>query len=289
MNPFRAPQHASAGDFKRLLYNDGDAARPRSGPDTPRNEMRTALFSALLATVSIVQVAGQTQQQPTQKPEDQKQEAKTGSQPQSLSPLIPVGNPADTAGQSALDPARMAAPPGKTGEAGGQPARPPAGVDEKHYIIGSDDELSITVFENQGFNVPLQTVRPDGKVTMPLIGELQAAGKTPEQLRDEIRDVLNKNYMNQPPHVSVIVVRVLSKNYYINGEVNKPGKYTLTVPTTIMQALVNAGGFRDFANKKNIKIQRGDQFFKFNYNEVAKGKNLKQNIYLQPDDQIYVN
>lgn len=249
--------------------------------------MRTAIFCALLATASIVPLAGQ-QQQPPQKPpqQDQKQEVKTESQPQSISPLIPVANPADTGAQSAVDPASMAAPSGKVGA---KPAPPAAEVDAKNYVIGSDDELSITVFENPGFNVPVETVRPDGKVTMPLIGELQAAGKTPEQLRDEIRDVLNKNYMNQPPHVSVIVVRVLSKNYYINGEVNKPGKYTLTVPTTIMQALVNAGGFRDFANKKNIKIQRGDQFFRFNYNEVAKGKNLKQNIYLQPDDQIYVN
>jgi polysaccharide biosynthesis/export protein len=251
--------------------------------------MRTAIFSALLATASMVPLAGQ--QQPPQKPpqQDQKQEAKTQSQPQSISPLIPVANPADTATQSAMDPARMAAPSGKVGAAGAKPAPPAAEVDAKSYVIGADDELSIIVFENTGFNVPLETVRPDGKITMPLIGELPAAGKTPEQLRDEIRDVLNKNYMNQPPHVSVIVVRVLSKNYYINGEVNKPGKYTLTVPTTIMQALVNAGGFRDFANKKNIKIQRGDQFFRFNYNEVAKGKNLKQNIYLQPDDQIYVN
>lgn len=249
--------------------------------------MRTAIFSALLAIGSIVPLAGQTQQ-PAQKPpqQDQKQGAKP---PQSISPLIPVANPADAAAQSAMDPARMATPSGASGAGGTQPPKPSAEVDAKSYVIGSDDELSIIVFENTGFNVPLETVRPDGKITMPLIGELQAAGKTPEQLRDEIRDVLNKNYMNQPPHVSVIVVRVLSKNYYINGEVNKPGKYTLTVPTTVMQALVNAGGFRDFANKKNIKIQRGDQFFRFNYNEVAKGKNLKQNIYLQPDDQIYVN
>ena len=251
--------------------------------------MRTAILSALLATASMVPLAGQTQQPPQKPPQQgQKQEAKTASQPQSISPLIPVANPADKSAQSALDPSRMAAPSGIAGAAGTPPVKP-AEVDEKNYVIGADDELSIIVFENNGFNVPMETVRPDGKITMPLIGELQAAGKSPEQLRDEIRDVLNKNYMNQPPHVSVIVVRVLSKNYYINGEVNKPGKYALTVPTTVMQALVNAGGFRDFANKKNIKIQRGDQFFKFNYNEVAKGKNLKQNIYLRPDDQIYVN
>jgi polysaccharide export outer membrane protein len=124
---------------------------------------------------------------------------------------------------------------------------------------------------------------------MPLIGELQASGKTPDQLKTEITDVLAKDYMNLPPHVSVIVVKVLSKNYYINGEVGKPGKYPLTVPTTVMQALVNAGGFKDFANKKKIKIQRGAKFFTFNYLEVSKGKKLEQNILLEPDDQIYVN
>ena len=164
-----------------------------------------------------------------------------------------------------------------------------AKVDSKSYVIGSDDELSVIVFENPQFNVAGETVRPDGKITMPLIGDLQAAGTTPDQLKDEITDTLTKDYMNLPPHVSVIVLKVLSKNYYINGEINKPGKYPLTVPTTVMQALVNAGGFRDFANRKHIKIQRGAKFFNFNYNEVAKGKHPEQDILLEPDDKIFVN
>ena len=239
--------------------------------------MRTAILCALLGSASVY-LAAQPAQQPPPQPAQQANPVPEQQKPapQSLSPLVPVpGQPAD--------PSKLAPPdPG---------AKPAAGapVDAKNYVIGAEDEISINVFENQGFNVPLETVRPDGKITMPLIGELAAAGKTPEQLKAEITEVLATNYMNLPPHVSVIVVKVLSKNYYLNGEVNKPGKYPLVVPTTVMQALVNAGGFRDFANKKNIRIQRGTKFFKFNYNEVSKGKKLDQNILLQPDDQIYVN
>jgi polysaccharide export outer membrane protein len=85
-----------------------------------------------------------------------------------------------------------------------------------------------------------------------------------------------------------VVVGVKSRNYYLQGEVNKPGKCPLVVPTTIMQALVEAGGFKDFANKKNIRILRGNKILKFNYNDVIKGKHPEQNILLQPDDQIII-
>lgn len=246
--------------------------------------MRTAILCALLGSASVYLTAQPAQQPPQQTPA-RKTGAAPGQQkpaPQSLSPLVPVpGQPADP---SKMAPAEMA-----PADPAAKPAAAAPPVDAHSYVIGAEDELSINVFENQGFNVPLETVRPDGKITMPLIGELAAAGKTPEQLKAEITEVLATNYMNLPPHVSVIVVKVLSKNIYLNGEVNKPGKYPLVVPTTVMQALVNAGGFRDFANKKKIRIQRGTKFFNFNYNEVSKGKKLDQNILLQPDDQIYVN
>ncbi len=107
---------------------------------------------------------------------------------------------------------------------------------------------------------------------MPLLGEIVAATKSPEELADEIQKILVDRYMKEPPHVQVIVVDVRSKNYFLQGEVNRPGKYPLVVPTTIMQALVNAGGFRDFANKKDIRIQRGSQFLRFNYVEASEGE-----------------
>lgn len=247
--------------------------------------MKSVIMSVLLAGILVFYLAGQdTQQTPKQDSKSEgKQDTKKGSAPASISPLIPVPAAGDAA--AAADPAKIASPAGTPSGI----TKTVAGVDTKNYIIGSDDELSIIVFENSQFNVPLETVRPDGKVTMPLIGELQASGKTPDQLKGEITETLSREYMNLPPHVSVIVVRVLSKNYYINGEVLKPGKYPLTVPTTVMQALVNAGGFKDFANKKKIKIQRGAKFFTFNYKEVSQGKKLEQNILLEPDDQIFVN
>src|SRR5581483_9143574 len=119
-----------------------------------------------------------------------------------------------------------------------------------------EDIIGVTVFENPSFAVASEAVRPDGKITMPLLGEVVASGKTPEELAEEIQKILVDRYMKEPPHVQVIVHDVRSKNYYIQGEVNHPGKFALVVPTTIMQALVNAGGFKDFANKKDIRIQR---------------------------------
>jgi len=245
--------------------------------------MRTVIMSALLAAAPLCFLAGQSAP-PTQQPAQKQDNKKPPATPESISPMIPTGAPADPGAPT--DPSRL-------GGAAVTPApsipKTSAAVDPNSYVIGSDDEISINVFENQAFNTPVETVRPDGKVTMPLLGDLMASGKTPEQLKDEITNILSTNYMNLPPHVSVIVVKVGSKNYYITGEVGKPGKYPLTVPTTVMQALVNAGGFRDFANKKHIRIQRGADTLKFNYVEVSKGKNLKQNILLRPDDQIFVN
>jgi polysaccharide export outer membrane protein len=160
-----------------------------------------------------------------------------------------------------------------------------APVDPKAYIIGPEDVLSIRVWrepENSGQFV----VRPDGKIALPLIGEVQAAGLTPEGLRATVAEGLQKVLTH--PEVTVGVERVNSKKYYIQGEINKPGAYPLVVPTTVLEALVNAGGFRDFANTKKITILRGSQTFKFNYKEVSKGKNMQQNIQLQPGDQIFV-
>jgi polysaccharide biosynthesis/export protein len=242
--------------------------------------MRTALLTAFLALAMYA--APQQEQKPSPSPDQNPKQTSaaqpTPAGPVSLSPMVPVAG--------AVKPDATGATPGAT--PGAKP-RTPGPASSRTYVIGAEDIIAIHVFENQGFSVPTQIVRPDGMIAMPLVGEILAANKTPEELSDEITKVLVDKYMKEPPHVQVIVLDVRSKNYYLQGEVNKPGKYALVVPTTIMQALVNAGGFRDFANKKNIKIQRGDKMFKFNYVEVTKGKHLEQNILLQPDDQIYVH
>lgn len=160
-----------------------------------------------------------------------------------------------------------------------------AAVDPKAYIIGAEDVISIRVWrepENSGQFV----VRPDGKISVPLVGEIQAAGLTPEKLSLSIAESLQKVMVH--PEVTVGVERVMSKKYYIQGEVNRPGSYPLVIDTTILEALVNAGGFRDFANTKKIVILRGSDRIKFNYNQVTKGKKMEQNILLKPGDQIIV-
>lgn len=175
------------------------------------------------------------------------------------------------------------AAPGTPADA--KPAPPAAPVDPKAYLIGAEDLISIRVWhepENSGQFV----VRPDGKISVPLIGEIQAAGLTPEKLSSNIAEGLGKVMVH--PEVTVGVERVNSKKYYIQGEVNKPGSYPLVIDTTVLEALVNAGGFREFANSKKIVILRGSERLKFNYREVTKGKKMEQNILVKPGDQIIV-
>jgi polysaccharide export outer membrane protein len=284
-----------------MLYNKRDAhgfTLPRKGAvEHPRNFMKALALIAFLISIPLLCPAGQSSQQeqtPTQSADQGQKKAPqppaTGA-PVSISPMIPVVA-APAAGET---PAKADVAPGSPGAAvmaaGTAGAKPAVGapVNTRTFIIGPEDVIAVSVFENSGFSVQPQAVRPDGKITMPLLGEIVAADKTPEELADEIKKVLVDRYMKEPPHVQVIVVDVRSKNYYLQGEVNKPGKYPLVVPTTIMQALVNAGGFRDFANKKDIKIQRGNKIYRFNYSEVSKGKHLEQNILLQPDDNIFVH
>jgi polysaccharide export outer membrane protein len=160
-----------------------------------------------------------------------------------------------------------------------------AAIDPKAYLIGAEDVISIRVWrepENSGQFV----VRPDGKISVPLIGEIQAAGLTPEKLSANIAEGLQKVMVH--PEVTVGVEKVNSKKYYIQGEVNKPGSYPLVIDTTVLEALVNAGGFREFANSKKIVILRGSERLKFNYREVTKGKKMEQNILVRPSDQIIV-
>jgi len=178
------------------------------------------------------------------------------------------------------DPAKAATQP-----ADAQPATAAPLVDPKAYLIGAEDVISIHVWhepENSGQFV----VRPDGKVSVPLVGEIQAAGLTPERLSLNITESLRKIMVH--PDVTVGVERVNSKKYYIQGEVNKPGSYPLMIDTTVLEALVNAGGFRDFANSKKIVILRGSERLKFNYREVTHGKKMEQNILVRPGDQIIV-
>jgi polysaccharide export outer membrane protein len=161
-----------------------------------------------------------------------------------------------------------------------------APVDPKTYEIGVEDILFVHVWKENDLTRGVQ-VRPDGKITLPLIGDLQAAGRTPEQLTEDIVEALAK-FINKPV-VTVSVSQVLSRKYYITGAVNRPGQFSLVVPITVLEALTNAGGFGDFANTKKIRILRKDgTTLYFNYKDVSRGKNLDQNIFLQNGDFIIV-
>jgi polysaccharide export outer membrane protein len=160
-----------------------------------------------------------------------------------------------------------------------------APVDPKTYIIGAEDILMVKVWREPELSGPVG-VRPDGKISLPLIGDLQAGGMTPEKLAEEITVGFSK-YVTSP-EVMVQVASVNSKKYFISGEVNRPGSYPLVVPTTVLEALAIAGGFREWASKKNIMILRGPRRYKFNYSEVVKGKNMTQNILLESGDHIIV-
>ena len=160
-------------------------------------------------------------------------------------------------------------------------------LDYKNYLIGPEDILLIRIWRDPEVSGSVM-VRPDGKITLQLLGEIQAAGLTPEALTQVVYDGLSRLKTLDKSEVTVTVQAVNSKKYYLQGEVLKPGSYPLLIPTTVLEALVNAGGFRDFANQKKITILRGSNRFLFNYTEVIAGKKREQNIYLQPGDQIIV-
>lgn len=155
----------------------------------------------------------------------------------------------------------------------------------KDYMIGPEDILQVFVWREDAFSRPV-AVRPDGKITMPLIGDIQAEGLTPERLSATLKQALS-DLINQP-EVTVSVLQVNSKKYSIQGGVNRPGSYPLVVKIKIADALAAAGGFQPFANTKKIIIARGTKRLLFNWNDYAKGKKLEQNIELENGDTIIV-
>jgi polysaccharide export outer membrane protein len=158
------------------------------------------------------------------------------------------------------------------------------------FVIGNDDVLAINVWKEDNLSRSIP-VRSDGKISLPLAGEMQAAGRTPLQLEQDISDRL-KNFITTP-EVTVIVQEIKSRNFNILGMVAKPGSYSLTVAPTVVDAIATAGGFKDFAKQKGIYIlrqtQSGNQtHIPFNYKDFIKGKDTSPNIKLEPHDTIVV-
>jgi polysaccharide export outer membrane protein len=176
------------------------------------------------------------------------------------------------------------------------PATPPAAVVAapgvtmpSEYTIGADDVLSVIFWRDKELTADV-TVRPDGKISLPLLNDVHAAGLTPAQLRERIAEE-SKKYV-EDPNVTVVVKAINSRKVFITGEVRKPGPFPLTGPTTVLQMLSISGGLADYAKPEKITIVRNENgkpvSFKFNYKEVIQGKKLAQNIELKPGDTIIV-
>jgi len=169
-------------------------------------------------------------------------------------------------------------------------ANVPAGaVIPPGYVIGADDILTIVFWRDKEMSAEVG-VRPDGKISLPLLNDVDAGGLTPEQLRERLTEAAGK--LIEDPNVSVIVKTINSRKVFVTGQVGKPGPYPLSAPSTVLQLLATAGGVLEYAKSKDIRIMRtegGKQVsYKFNYKDVIEGKNLKQNIELKPGDTVIV-
>jgi len=167
--------------------------------------------------------------------------------------------------------------------------RPTDPVVPPGYVIGTDDVLSIVYWKDKDMSSEAQ-VRPDGRIALPLINDVQAAGLTPEQLREKLTEE-SKKFM-EDASITVVVRQINSRKAFITGEIYKPGTYPLTSPTTVMQLIAMAGGLREYANAKKIVIMRSEngnqKSLPFNYKDIVEGKNLQQNIELKPGDTVIV-
>jgi polysaccharide export outer membrane protein len=185
-------------------------------------------------------------------------------------------------GQAALAPGHVAAP-AASGDA-------VASALHDSYLIGNDDLLGINVWKEPDFTQSIP-VRSDGQISLPLIGEISAAGRTPLQLEQDIASKLRSYLTN--PEVTVMVLQMNSRKFNVLGRVAKPGSYPLTATTTVLDAIAEAGGIVDFAKQKNIyilrKSPRADQTrIAFNYRDVIRGIHPEQNIRIEPHDTIVV-
>lgn len=176
--------------------------------------------------------------------------------------------------------------PGRSATAADLP--PPASL-PTDYVIGVEDVLSVVFWREKDMSGDV-VVRPDGKISLPMLNDVTAAGLTPEALAAEVAKAGSK--LVRDAGATVIVKEIRSRKVYIIGEVARPGTFQLASQMTVLQAIGEAGGFIEGADKGGVIIVRNqggkEQRFKFNYNDVIKGKNTAQNIQLVPGDTIIV-
>jgi polysaccharide export outer membrane protein len=193
----------------------------------------------------------------------------TPPQPQPPAAAKPPVPPVSAATSTALVPAGVTTPPG--------------------YVIGSDDQLAIVFWREKDLSTET-SVRPDGKISIPLLNDIEAAGLTPEQLRAKISEAANK--FVEDPTVTVVVKQINSRKVFITGQVGKPGPYPLAGPTTVLQLIATAGGVNEYADSEHIVVVRNENgkttSIEFNYKDVSHRKKLQTNIELKPGDTVIV-
>lgn len=171
------------------------------------------------------------------------------------------------------------------------PSAGPAGsvAAPSDYRIGPQDVLGVVFWREPDISGDV-TVRPDGRITLPVIGELAAEGLTPAELQAAVHKAASRFLTDI--NVAVVVRAINSRKIFVTGRVASPGAHPLVGPLTVMQAIALAGGLTEYADAKGITIVRSrngqSQSFKFNYRDVAKGKSMEQNLQLQPGDTIVV-
>jgi polysaccharide export outer membrane protein len=201
---------------------------------------------------------------------------------------LAVAVPAAAQQEQAVPPATPSAPAPAPAAPGPEPA--PTGVAlPAGYVVGPEDVLSVIVWREKDLSSDV-TVRPDGRITLPLINDVVAQGLTPDQLRDQLKARFDK--FVEDSSVSVVVKQINSRKVFITGMVGKAGAYPLTSTMTVLQLISMAGGLNEFARAKEIVVMRTEngvaKAIKFNYEDVRKGRKLQQNIELLPGDTVLV-
>jgi len=183
----------------------------------------------------------------------------------------------------------QAPPPRTATPQAAAPVAQPAAELPSDYVIGAGDVLGIVFWREAELSGDV-AVRPDGKVTLPVIGEIVAAGLHPSVLQEQLIAAAKK-FVNDP-NVAVVVRTINSRKVFVTGRVTAPGSHALLGPLSVMQAIALAGGLTEYADGKNITVLRSEngqsRTFKFNYKDVARGKNVEQNIQLRPGDTVVV-
>jgi polysaccharide export outer membrane protein len=204
--------------------------------------------------------------------------------------LARQGTTGQTAGRGTGAPVQAPSSPAKPGTPPTSATTPPA--IPAGYVIGPDDVLTIGLWKDSSVQGDV-TVRPDGKISVAFVNEIQAAGLTPEELRVELTKAFS-TYQTDPT-VTLVVKQINSRKVYINGEVGRPGVYPLTEHMTVLNLISVAGGVSAYAHKDNISVVRlvngvTTRVVKINYDDIVDGKPaaLKLNIELKPGDQVIV-